>query len=101
MNGHEKELVYAWLNKQIKAWKLSNSNLPESVFGYIRGFCNYEKELQIYGIKNIIDILGSDIEWIREDWNANNIGEKTNYDIIYFWYRGFKIFQLVDKGESV
>lgn len=93
--GHEKELAYSWLNKQIKAFKLANSVLPHEQFGYTSGILYTDKhELHIGGVFKIAEIIGADV--IREDWDGNEQC-KTNHDIVYFWYRGFKIFQLVDK----
>ena len=98
MEDHKKELVYSWLNKQVKAWKLANSELPYEEFGYISGIINTDrKELHIHGTEKLAHIIGAEI--IREDWDGNEQCH-TNNDFIYFWYRGFKVFQLVDKETT-
>lgn len=94
----KKKMVYKWLNKQITAWKFGTSSLPYAHFGHTYGIvANSAKELHISGVQTIAEII--EVPVIREDWDGN-AQCNTNHDIIYFWYKGFKVFQLVSKeGE--
>lgn len=90
-----KKMAYKWLNSQITAWKLSNKKLPYETFGTVHGILYTDnRELHIAGVQKIADIL--DIPVIREEWDGNKVCN-TNHDIIYFQYRGFKVFELVPK----
>lgn len=90
-----KKMAYKWLNAQIKSWKLSKRTLPYEIFGTIKGmFSASDRELHISGVQKLSDVL--DIPIIREDWDGNAYCH-TNHDIIYFWYHGFKFFELVPK----
>lgn len=94
----KRKMVYKWLNKQITAWKFGTSKLPYEHFGSAYGIvATSAKELHISGVQTIAEII--EVPVIREDWDGN-AQCNTNHDIIYFWYRGFKVFQLVDKEEK-
>lgn len=91
---HRKELVYAWLNKQIKASKILDASLFDGKIR--RTFAN--NYIQIYtGIKLISDIL--DIHYFEDDWDGNEHCH-TNYVKRYIWYKNYQFFELVDKNEE-
>lgn len=83
--------AYKWLNMQIKAEKMRRKQFSD--FIRVTGtFTN--NEIQITGIEELAKILDIDIN--RETWSGNE-SCNTNWDIIYFQYRNYKFFELVDK----
>lgn len=86
--------AYKFLNYQIKANKMLKKRFNS--LGDIRT-TGISSEIQLGGDISIL-CKAIDEEVIREDWNGNKACE-ANYDIIYFYYRGYKFFELVDKDE--
>ena len=85
---NEKELVYAWMNKQIKSRKLETTK----IFGgkITRSF--ESKDIQLHkGIKLISDITG--IPYVECEWRGNEHCD-TNYKERYLIYNGFKFFTI-------
>lgn len=54
------------------------------------------KEIHISGLIKLAEIIG--FPWVRVIWDGN-VQCGTNHDEVYFEYRGYKFFQLVDHGE--
>ena len=93
---HQKEIIYNWLNKQIKSVKLARTKLPRELNIYGSNLmCIYDKEIHIVGVIDIANALG--IEYFRENWDGNEIA-KRNCDEVWFYYKNFKFFELVEKG---
>lgn len=62
--------------------------------------------IHILGLKDSIQITNLEylckllhFAHVREDW-AGNEGTNANYDIVYFIYKGYKFFELVEKENS-
>lgn len=89
------DAAYSWLNMQIKANKMRNKRLAisEDVNIYMVSG-NSDKEIFIGNLIALTNILG--ISYYREDWDGNAHCE-TNHDIVYFYYRNYKFFELVSK----
>lgn len=91
---NKKDLVFAWLNKQIKANKTESIRLFDDQIRRSRS----SKEIQIYrGVKLISEI--TDIPYVEEDWEGNKCCN-TNHNIVYLMYKGYKVFELTDKEEK-
>lgn len=91
---NQKDLIFAWLNKQIKANKLNN----ETLFNRAVVRSNYDdhKIMIFKGVRFIADIL--DISWIERDWDGNEqTGE--NWRERLFEYRGYTFYQLASAEE--
>lgn len=54
-------------------------------------------DIQLLSLASWCELLN--IQYTRTDWDGNEYCE-TNWDIIYFWYKGFKFFELVAKEED-
>lgn len=84
----EKELVYAWMNKQIKSNKLETATLFDNMV--VRHFRTDDIQLH-RGIKLISDITG--IPYTEREWRGNqHCG--VNYIERSLMYNGFKFFTL-------
>lgn len=84
----EKELVYAWMNKQIKSRKLETATILNGKV--IRSFT--ADDIQLYrGIKLISDITG--IPYVEHEWCGNEHCN-VNYKERYLRYNGFKFFTI-------
>ena len=91
--ANKKDLVFAWMNKQIKANKTQNIALFDED---IR--CTFtDNTIHIYkGIKTISDITG--IAYTEKDWHGNKHC-KTNNLIRELQYKNYTFFELVPKEE--
>lgn len=88
--------AYKFLNCQIKANKILKKRFNS--LGDVHTAVNCS-EIQLVGdISKLCEVI--DEEVIREDWDYNEHCN-TNYDIIYFAYRGYRFFELVDKVDKV
>lgn len=85
-----KDNAQKFLESQVKALTFMRKTC-----GNIRVLTQAEK-LQLCGLAKLCELL--DIEYIREDWEGNSVCD-SNLDIIYFYYAGYKFFELVDKCE--
>lgn len=88
-----KKLVYAWLNKQIKAQKLMST----TIFGEAVRREYPCKKIQVYrGIKLLADIISAELT--ECDWNGNDNCD-TNYIERSFMYRDYKFYSIGDPEE--
>lgn len=86
--------AYKFLNYQIKANKILQKrfNSLGDVYAISR-----DRKIHLGGdIRALCDAIDEKV--IREDWNGNEQCN-TNCDIIYFDYKGYRFFQLIDKEE--
>ena len=92
--ANKKDLVFAWMNKQIKASKIEGTALFDNEIRrtYADNTIHVHK-----GIKKISEITG--ISYFEEDWDGNKTCN-TNYNIVYLMYKNYKFFELADKEEN-
>ena len=87
----DKELVYRWLNKQIKAQKLIATTLFDNKVRreYLK------KDVQLFtGVKLLADTIGAEL--IECEWDGNDHCG-TNYIERSFMYKGYKFYSINEK----
>ena len=88
--------AHAFLNELVKSQKLLKK-VYTSLDGVTVLFPR--PEVQMTNIIHWCELL--DMPYIKEDWDGNTACS-SNYDIIYFIFKGITFFELVDKegGEQ-
>lgn len=94
METTAKKDAWKFVNRLAKAQKYFRKTYP-SLDG-VRTL-SFDDKIQITRLAHLCELL--DIEYIREDWDGNEMCE-SNWDIIYFWHKGFKFFELVEKEKN-
>ncbi len=96
MNNCEqlKSNAFAWLNKQIKADRMMKKSFHEEVSNITPSSF---KQIHISGLIKVSEITG--IPYKRIGWDGNEHC-KTNHDEVFFYYKGYKFFQLIDKDKE-
>lgn len=100
METMEQKRADAWkfVNCHVKANKLAEkkfSSLEDSGICTLRSDIN--RHVQMHGIIELCYLI--DMPFLREDWDGNKYCD-SNWDIIWFEYRGVRFFELVDKEEK-
>lgn len=99
-NEELQDATREWLDGLIFAYKLLGKEFnPEDSEEYIN--CPRcievrpsDKEMHLIGVKKIAEILGFNVKCTRKD-----IEDKT-YDISWFYYKGHRFFEYVEKKEG-
>ena len=100
MNTQEqaKKDAWAYLNALVKAYRLSRKTFASLNAAGIKILSNQLENgyirIQMYGLKQWCELL--EMPYFGTDWDGNK-SCGSNYDEIYFIYKGCKFFDLVEK----
>ena len=94
IDEQKKQDALAFLNCQVKAQKMMRKKFAS--LGGVE-LTSLSDDIQIWNLMQLIEIL--EMPYIREDWDGNEVCDSDS-DIIYFDYKGYRFFQLVDKEEN-
>ena len=83
--------AYSLLNNLIKAEKLERKKFKS--LGEIE-IIGLKSEIQVWKLIQWCELL--EMPYNREDWGGNK-SCGSNWDIVYFTYKGFTFFELVEK----
>ncbi len=92
-SAHLEKDAWEFVKSIVKAEKLKRKQFGtlENVHINILGLRN---EIQMTNLPYLCKLLN--FAYIREDWDGNEDCD-TNYDILYFMYKGFKFFELEER----
>ena len=91
IDEQKKQDALAFLNCQVKAQKMMRKTFES--LGDVSPLGLY-KDIHVYNLIHLCDIL--EVPYIRENWDGNKQCN-SNWDIVYFYYKGYKFYSLVDK----
>lgn len=91
------EDAWTFINMQVKAAKMMNKKFDTLQTEDIINLSAPVKKIQMYNIIKLCKI--ANIPTIRQDW-AGNASCSTDYDEVYFIYKGIKFFGLEDKEDE-
>lgn len=95
---YRKQLVFAWLNKQIKAYNLNHTRLFENGIVHEIGYSFEPKKIMLFrGIKLISDITG--IPYTESKWDGN-AHCSTTYIERSIMYKGYKFYSISESYEE-
>ena len=95
IDEQKKQDALAFLNCQVKAQKMMRKKFAS--LGGVE-LISLRDDIQIWNLMQLIEIL--EMPYIREDWDGNDVCD-SDRDIIYFDYKGYRFFQLVDKEKNL
>ena len=93
MKEFEKSDAVKFLDRLIKSYKLRNNKFKSLGDLYIRVLGN-RPVIQMCGLAKWCTLLN--MPYNREDWNGNEQCN-TDWDMIWFVYKGVQFFELVEK----
>lgn len=95
METPEMKDAVAFLNCQIRAQKLMRKKFANLTKAGIRVLgLDHRNDIHMSGFINWCKLLG--MPYTRADWDGNEQCE-SNWDIVYFDFKGYRFFELVDK----
>lgn len=89
-----KKDAIAFLNCQVKAQTLLRKKFNSIPDIFI---LSGKKVVQMCGIIEWCELL--DMQYVREDWDGNEHCH-SNWDVVYFDFKGIRFFELVDKIDK-
>lgn len=94
--NHLEKDAWEFIKSIVKAQKLMRKQFGtiENAHIHLLGLSN---RIQITNLEYLCKLLH--FNYVREDWDGNEVCDSDN-DIIYFMYKGYKFFELVDKEKS-
>lgn len=99
MTKEEKRLyddAMAFLNMQVKAIKMMNKKF-ETLVGENISRLNKPETVQLYNILKLCEI--ANLPFTRRDWDGNETCN-SDWDEVYFTYKGIKFYGLEDKVDE-
>lgn len=91
----QKRDAWKFVNCQVKAQNLIRKNFENNPDIYVL-FPSNHIHIGGVGVERLCELL--DMPYVREDWDGNeHCG--TNNDILYFDYKGYRFFSLIDRGK--
>ena len=86
----EKHEAVAYLDNLVECFSFLQDKATDDIMVCISS----DKEIQICGLANLA--ISAGIPYITEDWSGNKVMKSKMYEV-WFPYKGWKFFELVDK----
>lgn len=95
-SSHLEEDAWEFIKSVVKAEKIKRKQFGTLENVHIR-MLDLKDDVHITNLPYLCKLLN--FSYIREDWDGNEHCN-SNYDILYFMYKGFKFFELEERRNN-